>query len=43
VLDQRVVGSIVLSEQHLTKDELLAKAREFYVNAAVGQEQGAIE
>ena len=35
---QRIVGSIVLDEQHLTEDELLAKAREFYANAAIGQE-----
>ena len=29
-LSQRVVGSISLDEQHMTEDQLLAKAREFY-------------
>jgi len=31
---KHVVGSIVLDEQHLTEDQLLAKAREFYAKAA---------
>ncbi len=29
---KRIVGSIVVDEHHLTKDQLLAKAREFYSN-----------
>jgi hypothetical protein len=29
-LAKRVVGSLVVNEQHLTEDQLLAKAREFY-------------
>ena len=29
-LANRVVGSIILDEQHLSEDQLLAKAREFY-------------
>ncbi len=31
-LAQRVVGSLVVDAQHLTEDQLLAKARDFYVN-----------
>jgi len=31
---KHVVGAIVLDEQHLTEDQLLAKAREFYAKAA---------
>jgi hypothetical protein len=30
----RVVGSMVVNEQHLTENQLLAKAREFYATAA---------
>jgi hypothetical protein len=30
-----VVGSFVVNEQHLTENQLLAKAREFYANAAL--------
>jgi hypothetical protein len=30
----RIVGSIVLDVQHLTEDQLLAKAREFYASVA---------
>ena len=33
-LAQRVVGSIVVDEQHSTEDQLLAKAREFYAKLA---------
>src|SRR5207248_6298681 len=29
-LAKRVVGSVVVDEQHLTRDQLLAKAREIY-------------
>jgi hypothetical protein len=32
-LARRIIGSLVVDEHHLTKDQLLAKAREFYVNA----------
>jgi hypothetical protein len=28
----RIVGSLVVDENHLTEDQLLAKAREFYAN-----------
>ena len=30
-LAERVVGSVVVNEQHLTEDQLLAKAREYFV------------
>jgi hypothetical protein len=29
----RIIGSLAVDEHHLTKDQLLAKAREFYANA----------
>ena len=29
----RVVGAVVVDEQHLSEDQLLAKARDFYTNA----------
>jgi hypothetical protein len=29
-LAQRVVGTIVVNEQHMTEDQLLAQARSFY-------------
>ena len=32
---KHVVGSIVLDEQHLTEDQMLAKAREFYAGPAL--------
>jgi hypothetical protein len=32
---KRVVGSVVLDETHLTEDQLLAKARDFYANVAL--------
>jgi len=31
-LARRVVGAVVVDEHHLTADELLAKAREFYAS-----------
>ncbi|MGD1030786.1 MAG: hypothetical protein ABSA05_06550 [Opitutaceae bacterium] len=34
-LARRIVGSLVIDESHLTEDELLAKARDFYAKAAV--------
>jgi hypothetical protein len=33
----RIVGSLAVNEQHLTEDQLLAKARDFYANAALSQ------
>lgn len=33
-LAKRVIGSLVVNEQHLTEDQLLAKAREFYAGVA---------
>jgi hypothetical protein len=33
-LARRIVGSVVVNEQHLTDDQLLAKAREFYAAAS---------
>src|SRR5688572_700723 len=33
-LAERVVGSFVVDAQHLTEDQLLAKARDFYANVA---------
>ena len=32
-LAARIIGSLVVDEHHLTGDQLLAKAREFYANA----------
>lgn len=29
---RRIVGRVVVDEQHLTEDQLLAKARDFYAN-----------
>jgi hypothetical protein len=37
----RIVGSLAVNEQHLTKDQLLAKARDFYANAALSQPRKA--
>jgi hypothetical protein len=34
---EHVVGSMVLDETHLTENQLLAKARDFYAKAAAGQ------
>ena len=34
-LAKRVVGLVVVDEQHLSEDQLLAKAREVYASAAV--------
>ena len=31
---ERVVGSVAVGEHHLTEDQLLAKARDFYAEAA---------
>jgi hypothetical protein len=31
-LAKRIIGSLVVDERHLTEDQLLAKAREFYAN-----------
>ena len=36
-LAQRVVGSVVVNEQHLTENQLLAKARDFYANEKTTQ------
>lgn len=36
-LAKRVVGSVVLDETHLTENQLLAKAREFYASLASGR------
>ena len=36
-LAARVVGSVVVDEQHLTESQLLAKAREFYANQGMTQ------
>jgi len=33
----RVVGSVVVDESHLTNDQLLAKARDFYSNAVLSK------
>lgn len=40
-LARRVVGSLVVDAQHLTEDQLLAKARDFYTNAAMPHAPGA--
>jgi hypothetical protein len=37
---KRVVGSITVDEHHLTEDQLLAKARDFYASHASGQRTG---
>jgi len=34
-LAQRIIGSLVVDENHLTEDQLLAKAREFYANRSM--------
>jgi hypothetical protein len=34
-LAKRIVGSLVVNEHHLTEEQLLAKAREFFANAPV--------
>jgi len=39
-LRQRVIGSIVVDEHHLTEDQLLAKAREIYAKMATQTSQG---
>jgi hypothetical protein len=31
----RMIGSLTVDEHHLTPDQLLAKAREFYVNVGI--------
>jgi hypothetical protein len=36
----RIVGSVVVDEQHLTDDQLLAKAREFYTAASQSKTNG---
>ena len=33
----RIIGSLAVDESHLTQDQLLAKAREFYTNAQVSK------
>jgi hypothetical protein len=30
IVAQRIIGSLVIDEHHLTEDQLLAKAREFF-------------
>lgn len=39
-LARRIVGSMVVNEQHLTDDQLLAKAREFYAAASRSETDG---
>ena len=34
---QRIIGSLTVDESHLTQDQLLAKAREFYANASTAK------
>jgi len=34
---KRIIGSLAVDESHLTQDQLLAKAREFYVNTQVSK------
>jgi hypothetical protein len=36
-LASRIIGSMVVDENHLTEDQLLAKARQFYANASVAR------
>jgi hypothetical protein len=36
-LGKRIVGSMVVDEYHLTEDQLLAKAREYFTNAAASR------
>jgi hypothetical protein len=35
-LAERVVGAIVVNEQHMTEDHLLAEARSFYATTKLG-------
>jgi hypothetical protein len=37
----RVVGSVVVDEQHLSDDQLLAKAREFHAHAEASKKADA--
>jgi hypothetical protein len=39
---QRVIGAIVVDEQHLTEDQLLAKAREIYAQKAATPRSGLV-
>ena len=34
---KHIIGSVVVNEQHLSEDQLLAKAREFYATAGAKQ------
>ena len=34
---RRIIGSLAVDEQHLTEDQILAKARDFYANAELSQ------
>jgi hypothetical protein len=36
----RIIGSVVVDENHLTEDQLLAKARDFYAQAATPGNDG---
>jgi len=40
-LAKRIIGSVVVDEQHLTDDQLLTKAREFYTAASQAKTEGA--
>jgi len=42
-LAKRIVGSVVVDEQHLTDDQLLAKAREFYAFLSTSKTNGVTE
>ena len=42
-LAKRIVGSVVVDEQHLTDDQLLAKAREFYAASSRSKTNGGTE
>ena len=42
-LARRIVGSIVVDEQRLTDDQLLAKAREFYTAASQSKTDGGVK
>jgi hypothetical protein len=42
-LAKRIVGSVVVDEQHLTDDQLLAKAREFYASWSRSKTNGGTE
>ena len=42
-LATRIIGSLTVDEHHLTKDQLLAKARDFYASVSVSEEPNSYD